>query len=366
MPKGNSKGQAVKSSGGAAKKAPSSKPVAKTAAASRAKRVVEKKRPASSPKGALTQTAGTSDEPRRLKTPDRHWYNPLTWRNHPPIPAYAPLPKARVLFTTVLRELWAHKKLFGGIVATYGVLNILLVRGLAGSNNLATIKSTLDSAVHGFGGKLASSGVGFAYLLTSSGSGNTATSGIYQSVLLVVCSLAFIWALRQTLAGHVVRMRDSFYLGMYPLVPFLLLFLLAGVQLIPLAIGGGLYSVVISNGIAVHAWEKAAWLALFIGLALWSLRMLTATVFALYIVTLPDMAPLRAYRSAKKLVFGRRLLLWRKLIFLPVVLLLLAGLVELPLILYVTPLAEWSFFILSMVALPVTHSYIYRLYREML
>ena len=317
------------------------------------------------PKKQSTQAA-SSPTPRRLAVPKRIWYKPLTWRNHPPVPAYKPLPKARVLFVVVLKQLWVHRLLFGGIVLIYGLLNILLVRGLSGSSDVTNLKSALDGVTHGFGGRVTNSFTTFLTLLTTSGSGDTATSGVYQSVLLIICSLAFIWALRQTLAKNMVRVRDGFYQGMYPLVPFVLTFMLLGVQLLPFGIGAGLYSVVIGNGIAIHIWEKALWLLLFVGLAAWSLRMITASIFALYIATLPDMTPMRAYRSARELVYGRRLLVWRKLIFLPVMLLLLAVLIELPLIFFVTPVAEWVFFGLSMAALPVVHSYLYGLYREML
>ncbi len=303
---------------------------------------------------------------RLLQTPKRTWYKPLTWRNRPPAPNYKPLPKARKLFWVVLRQLWVNRLPFGGITLIYGLLNILLVRGLSGSANLVALKSTLDSVFSGAGGKLASSAMSFGYLLLNSGSSNTASSGIYQSILLVVCSLAFIWALRQVLAGHGIRIRDSFYQGMYPLLPFLLVFLLIGVQLLPVGIGGALYSTVVSGGIAVDAWEKAVVFALFLGVALWSLRMITATIFALYIVTLADMTPLRAYRSARQLVYGRRLAIWRKLIFLPVALLILAALFEVPLIMFLTPLAVWMLFIISMLTLPIVHSYLYGLYREML
>lgn len=346
MPRKSSKVQVASSKGAARKKAPKSaskKIVAKT----------EVKRSAES--GA-----------RVLQVPKRIWYKPFTWRNRPPTPAYKPLPKARKIFASSVRQLWIHKKLFGGIILLFGLLNILLVRGLSGSSDLTSLKGTLDQVFHGVGGHLASSFTAFVYLLGTSGSGNTATSGVYQSILLIVCSLAFIWALRQVVAKHQVRIRDSFYQGMYPLVPFLLLLLIIGVQLLPLVIGGSLYSTVISGGIAVHFWEKAMWLALFIVLALWSLRMITSSLFALYIVTLPNMTPLRALRSAKQLVYRRRLLIWRKLIFLPIILLLLAVIIELPLILFATPLAAWVFFGLSMIALGAVHSYLYNLYRELL
>jgi hypothetical protein len=347
MPKKSSKGQVARSKGAANK--------------TKNKGVVKKRQDA---KVAVKRAPDSGA--RLLQTPKRYWYRPLTWRHRPPVPAYEPLPKARTLFAATLKQLWRHKKLFGGIVTIYGLLNLLLVRGLSGSSDLGQLKSALDSLTHGVGGKISSSLASFAYLLASSGSGNTATSGMYQSVLLIICSLAFIWALRQVLANHTVRIRDSFYQGMYPLVPFMLTFLLLGVQLLPLVIGGSLYSTVISNGIAVHFWEKTLWLVLFIGLGLWSLRMITASVFAVYITTLPDMTPLRAYRSARQLVYGRRLYIWRKLIFLPVVLLLLAAAIELPLILFLTPVAAWIFFALSMLALPIVHSYLYNLYREML
>jgi len=303
---------------------------------------------------------------RVLQAPKRVWYKPLSWRHRPPVPAYKPLPKARKLFALTLRQLWQHKKLFGGIIVIYGALNVLLVRGVSGSSDLTTIKGALDSITQGFGSKLVNSFTSFTYLLTTSGSGNTATSGVYQGILLIVCSLAFIWALRQTMTKQNVSVKGSFYQGMYPLVPFLLTFLLLSVQLLPLAVGANLYAVVTSNGIAVHIWERVLWIGIFVGLVLWSLRMITATVFALYIVTLPDMTPLKAYRSAKGIVYGRRLLLWRKLLFLPVVLLLLAIAIEVPLILYLTPVAEWAFFVLSMCALPLVHGYLYNLYREML
>lgn len=303
---------------------------------------------------------------RMLQTPAVYWYSPVTWRHRPPVPRYKPLPKARKLFWAVLKQLWAHRVLFGGIVLIYGMLNLILVRSLSGSNNLTSLKGSLDGIFHGVAGKLFGSTISFTYLLATSGSGNTTTSGVYQVLLVVTCSLAFIWALRQVIAKHKARIRDSFYLGMYPIVPFVLVFLLVCVQLLPLAIGGSVYTIILNNHIAVNLFEKALALLLFLLLGLWSLRMITASIFALYVVTLPEMTPMRAYRSARQLVYGRRLLIWRKLIFLPVVMLLLSAAIELPLIYFVTPLAQWVFFAISMLSLPVVHSYLYNLYREML
>lgn len=262
--------------------------------------------------------------------------------------------------------MWRNWRLFGGIVLIYAILNLVLVRGFSGTGDFTALKDVLDSAFQGFGGKLVGSLITFSTLLTNSSTLGTAATGLYQTTLLIIFSLAFIWALRQANAGHTVRIRDSFYQGMYPLIPFILVFLLLGLQLLPLILGSSLYSVAVSNGIATDPWQRILFAAILVALCFWSLRMITATFFALYIVTLPDMTPLRAYRNARQMVYGRRLLIWRKLIFLPILLLLLAALLVMPLILFLTPVAVWVFFVLSMLAMPVVHSYMYSLYREML
>lgn len=318
----------------------------------------------------LEPSAASQSSQRVLQAPKPLWYKPQTWRRQKPALQYARLPKAQLIFMKSFYQIKHDWVLFGGIVLIYGILNLILVRGLSGSSDLSQIKSTLDQGLHGFGGKLASTAASFSYLVASSGSSNAADSGTYQTILLVVCSLAFIWTLRQATAGNIqpnkLRIRDSFYQGMYPLIPFLLIVLLLLVQLLPLAITGGLYSLVNTDGIAINWLEKLPFLILFIAGGLWTLRMLTASIFALYIVTLPNMTPMRAYRSARDLVRGRRLYLWRKLIFLPVALLLIAVIIMFPLILWLTPLAEWAFFVLSMLALPFIHGYLYNLYREMI
>ena len=89
---------------------------------------------------------------------------------------------------------------------------------------------------------------------------------------------------------------------MYPLIPFILVLLVCCLQLLPLIIGSSLYSLVVSNGIAVQPIEKFVWALLFASLALLSLYMITSSLFALYISTLPDMTPMKALRSARELV----------------------------------------------------------------
>ena len=75
---------------------------------------------------------------------------------------------------------------------------------------------------------------------------------------------------------------------------------------------------------------------------------------------------MEALRSARQLVRYRRWTIMRKFIFLPVAVLFIGAVLIIPLIIYATPLAEWTFFALTMLALAVIHSYVYNLYRELL
>jgi hypothetical protein len=259
-----------------------------------------------------------------------------------------------------------HWKLFLAITITYGLLNLVLVHGLTGTVNLYNVKSSISQALKGSGGQISTSLTLFVYLLGNSSNSGNANAAVYQTILIVLVSLATIWALRQVYNEAKIKMRDSFYRGMYPLVPFILVLLVIGLQLIPLLVGGLLYSTVINGSIAVYAIEKILWALLFLLLALVSLYMLCSSLFALYIVTLPDMTPMKALRSARQLVRHRRLLVLRKILFLPLALLIISIIIMFPLILFATSLAAWVFFVLTMVGLVVIHSYMYALYRELL
>lgn len=75
---------------------------------------------------------------------------------------------------------------------------------------------------------------------------------------------------------------------------------------------------------------------------------------------------MKALRSARELVRYRRWTVLRKILFLPVVLLVAAAVVMVPIIIWLTPLAQWIFFLLTMFALVAVHAYMYNLYRELL
>ena len=245
------------------------------------------------------------------------------------------------LFFASTQFLVKRWRLYGGILLVYTALTFILVNGF-----------TFNSSGL-FGG--------------SYGTGDD-PSGAYRSLLSIIVSLVLIWALRNSSAAKQtkIKVKDAFYKGLYPFVPFILVLLVVGLQLLPLIIANYLYAQVLIGGLAVTALEKGLWLTLFLLLALLSLYMVSSSLFALYIVTLPDVTPMQALKSARDLVRHRRSAIMRKVLFLPLALLGIAAVIILPAITLSEVLAEYLFFGLSMAAPALVHSYYYHLYRELL
>ena len=270
-----------------------------------------------------------------------------------------------------IQTILKRKKLFLGITFVYLLLTILLVKGFGANTNISELKDNLTELFNGTLSGIVTSFTLFTALLGNLGStsgGNQANA--YQPVLLVTTSLAVIWALRQTLSKETknkkIAIRDAYYKGLYPLVPFLLVVLVIGLELLPIVFANFVYTAVFGGGLAVNVIERFLWVLLLLLLVLLSLYLVTSSIFALYIVTLPDMRPMQALRSARELVRYRRWTIMRKLLFLPASLLIVAGLLIIPVIMIEPTVAEWMFFVLSMLSLVVLHSYLYTLYRELL
>lgn len=277
------------------------------------------------------------------------------------------LPGVRYISRESIAILWRHKGLFFGVTALFAVLNLALVRGFSGATDLTPLRELLSGEYPGGIGQFTTSLTLFALLVSASGANSTEVAGAYQTFLAIIFSLAVIWLLRQVMAGeNNLRIRDGFYKGMYPLIPVILVLLVIVLQLVPLIIGAGIYGLVVSNGIAVNFIEQLLWSSTFFTGLVISLYLLASSIFAAYIATLPDMTPMKALRSARDLVRYRRWAVLRKLLFLPFALLIVSALVMVPIILVITPVAPWAFFILSMFGLVVIHAYLYVLYRELL
>lgn len=318
------------------------------------------KKPAASSKEEAEASQGPTDKGRKLRLPPQKF---LRFRRikHP-----VKLPTAWTLAKQTYRFVRQNWKLLVGIVVVYALLSVIFVHGLGSTGNAQALRQQF---VKGFGGdtnQLSAGISSFTTMFADSTGSSTAAAGVYQIVLGVMVSLAVIWALRQRTAEERVGFKDAFYKGMTPFVPFFLVLVVMLLQALPFIIGGGIYNIVVTYGIAITTPEKALWALLFFALTAISLYMLCSSLFALYIVTLPDMTPLKALRSARQLVRYRRLSVFRKLLFLTVVLVACGTLVMLPVVFIVPVITQWVFFLLGIIGLILVHTYLYTLYRELL
>ena len=268
----------------------------------------------------------------------------------------------------VLKSTWSllanNKKIIAKLSLIYGIIYIVLVQALSAPLSAVSIKDTFLSA---FENQLTASFNTFSYILSNNTTNSSnATSGIYQVVLILLFSLVFIYVFRKAFKKQNTTVKESMYQSMYPLIPYLVVLFIILLELIPMDLGLVLYSLVTSGGIINNIVEQIIFSILLVGFIGFSLYLLSNSIVSLYIVTLKDMTPLNSLRSAKQLVVGRRFSVILTILLLPVILLLVAVVVLIPLIMLIPALASWTYFILLIIALPIVHSYLYSLYRELI
>lgn len=262
------------------------------------------------------------------------------------------------------RLIWDHKKHFAIILAFYALAYIIAVQS---SSSIASVSSTLShyrSIYHGSFGGLWSGVNTYVNLMSSLAGANSPAGGAYQTVLFISLSLVIIWSVKQFINKQKITVRDAFYKSSTPLIPFFLILLLIGVELIPVLIASALYNVVIVNGVAIMAIEKVLWIIFFILLTCVSIYFVTSSLFALYIATSEQLKPMQAIKTARKYVKGRRIIIFGRIIFMPIVTLLIIGVLMLPVILIVPVAAAWILSLLLLVGLTLTHCYLYNLSLE--
>lgn len=307
--------------------------------------------------------------PRKLKTPKQKFPRniwPFKRRKKYPKVVHHPIPSAFILLGRSIDVLLKNWKLFLGISAIYAVLELIFVRAFTVTLDLSTVKSDLSSVVHGHVHNIFSGLGQLAGILVGTTDTSATSAGTFQSILIVVGSLAVVWSLRQVYSGIIPRAKDGWYKGTYPIVPVFLVLVTIAVQLLPFAAGITIGVIIDNGGIAINLFEKIIGALIALGISGLSIYWFCSSLFALYVVTLPELTPMTALRVASDLVRRRRLIILRKILFLPIVLSIAIVILMTPLVLFVTPAASWVFFLLTVILLPIVHSYFYTTYRELL
>lgn len=276
-----------------------------------------------------------------------------------------PLPKVRKLLSSTILILWHNKKLLGGILLIYGLVQLIFVKGLIASTQNILSNGGTQELVTTWGSLSTTLSV-FSRLVNGGGRSVTSEGNLYQSLFILFSSLAIVWALRHIYAKKNVRIRDAYYKGMYPIIPTILVFLVIVLQTLPLFIGLLILQVVNSSGIIASWIEQVFVVLLCVVLALPSLYMICSSIIAVYVVTLPDMTPFRALRSARELVRHRRLQVFWRLMVLVIVSFSFTAFVLISIIFLIPQLAPYVYYVVSILLVGFVNVYLYGLYRELI
>ena len=259
--------------------------------------------------------------------------------------------------------LWKYRKFWSIFLLIYLVVDLIFVKGLSSNLNVASLQNEFSKVFNGSSSKV-SAGVSVFLVLLNSNSSSVGGSSSIGFFLFIFASMAIIWSLDKFKNSNQVRVKDAIYKGIYPVIPFLLTIFYIAVQLLPITIGSLVYSTVKNNGIAVGAAEQFFWLIFFILTAVWSLYMISSSLFSPFFVVLDNKNPVEAIRTSARLVKGIRLKIMGRFLVMIAALVLAILIIMVIVILLVANTASWLFFIISVLIMPVIISYIYHLYLE--
>lgn len=281
---------------------------------------------------------------------------------------------------TVTRTLWQHKKIFVWLAVVYAILTATLV-GIGSQDTYTALSTTLQNASSQiFSGNIGQLGQAALIFVSISSSGLSATPSEAQQVYIVLLGLLIwlttVWLLRNLLAGHKVKMRDGIYNAGAPIVASVIVAFIFLVQLVPIGLALVGYSAanasgLLNEGVAAMLFWFAATL-----LSIMSLYWITSTFFALIIVTLPGMYPMRALKTAGDMVVGRRLRILLRILWMIGDIFVVAAVVFIPIILIDTglthvwpavssaPIVPVALTLFSVLSFIWAASYIYLLYRR--
>lgn len=187
-----------------------------------------------------------------------------------------------------------------------------------------------------------------------------------QFFLAIIFSLIFIFAIRNIHKGIDLRARDALYSGTGNLIPFMMNMVLIALQLIPFTILSVFYNVGMAKELFIGNLEKFAATIILILSGLLTFWFIPTSIISLYAITIPGVYPTKTMQAVRIMVSRRRLEVVRHLtvfilfIFVSYLLLLLL------LVTYLPRFANLSLDLFFLIALPMIHVMMYKLYLKLL
>ena len=264
------------------------------------------------------------------------------------------------------------------------VVTLILFVGILNEDSMNSIKETIETSSNEFSeGNLNSFAKAGLLLIStvSTGGLNGSLSGEQGIVLIFVFLLIWlmsIFYLRYVLSKKKITFRDCLYNSFSPLVSTFLVFLAILIELIPVFLCLIFYNAAVKTDFLSTPFYALLFIAFAALMVLISGYLVSGSVIALVAVTSPGLYPSEALGSTWELVFGRRLKLILRLIFLSILIGFMFVVVMLPIILldsFLKSNFEWlagvpvvSFFLLVLTCFSFIYLsvYIYLYYRKML
>lgn len=286
------------------------------------------------------------------------------------------LPGYWSLTVEVSRLLLTHKKLFIGLTILYAVTSVAII-GLMSNSAFGEFRDALSADYELFGidmtGTVETLSLLGATMMGMFAEPLTESQQIVGGVYLLLGWMTMVWLLRQILAGHKVRIRDGLYSSGSPFIATLIVLVVIIVQLLPVALGFIVYSILTMSGIATEGVEAMAAWAVIILLFVLSLYWITSSIVALVIVTLPGMYPFAALKQAGDIILGRRLRVMLRLLWAALVLLIAWAILLTPAVILQSAInIEWlpilplTVALLAAMTLVWFSTYAYLLYRRLI
>lgn len=212
--------------------------------------------------------------------------------------------------------IWANRKLFLSLALLFVVITILIV-GVISSETYLNVQSSLESSIttQGTIGEVARASL---LSLVSFGGGLSSASdelsAMYSIFIILILWLTTIWILRNLLARHKFKLRDSLYNCGAPIIPTFLVGTIAMLELLPAVIAKIIYSAAQNGGVMDQLGFVIGVYAISLALVGLSVYLLIGTLFGLITATLPSMYPIKALKIGSKIVSGQRVaIIWRLL-----------------------------------------------------
>lgn len=191
-------------------------------------------------------------------------------------------------------------------------------------------------------------------------------TGLLFGIVTIVSALAMIWVLRHIWGEKRVSVREAFYQGMYPLIPFTLVLLFMIIQLIPFSLSAFIFQTAFNNGLTVTLIEKIFFVSVFATGTIISAYFLIGSIIGLYAVTVPGVTPSQARKTAKRVLKGRRFLVLKQVILFMILTGFLATAPMLLVVWLVPNIAIIAAAVMIVLGLPWFNLYFYGLYRDLL